>query len=144
MKFKLLLIFFMSTIQMSTGCRSANAHQEHGDPKKALMQNESDISVEDLDNSDVSWDGNFLGLQPRLSDRAKSFGRTLSPDEKVALIAALDDENRYVIAHVLLSRGTDFQSDASQWNGLHVELKAGNSVSYPEGQMERLQRFWRE
>jgi hypothetical protein len=146
MKFKFLLVLFFSTIHIPTGCRSATAHQQNPDSTKTPIHSHSDISIEDLENSDVSWNGNFFGLQPQLSDRAKSFDCPLTSHEKTALISALEDENRYVIAHVLLSKsaGEDIEFDASQWNGLKVALKADGSVCYPEGQREGLLMRWGE
>jgi hypothetical protein len=62
------------------------------------------------------------------------------------LVSALVDENRFVVAHVLLSTGIGegLEFDAGHWNGLKVTLNADNSATYPEGHKEDLRRRWVE
>src|SRR5580765_1977320 len=80
--------------------------------------------VSKIRNSDIRWDGTYLGLQPRIIGASAKVLREPASTVQVSLIAALGDENRFVAAHVLLCKINKVISpiDASTWNGLRVEL----------------------
>jgi len=97
-----------------------------------------------LRNTDVSWNGTWLGLWPDLSDRAarlQASGAAVIP----LLREALQDEEQYVAAHVLLTWLTNepFCLSGSRYNGLSVELYAdGRTVIFD--QRTSIQRLWNE
>jgi len=104
-------------------------------------------AVAKIRNSDISWDGTFVGLVPRITGAGSAEVLKLRDSAIPALVGALDDADRFAAAHVLLTQiqmaGVDRPLSASQWNGLRVELSADGSVRvYPE-QREELKAFWR-
>src|ERR1051325_3917689 len=80
--------------------------------------------VEQLGDADVRWDGSYAGLLPAVAGDA---GRQLldAGDGAIPpLIDALDDESRFVAAHVLLTLLSGVEHATAPWNGLDVELTA--------------------
>lgn len=97
-------------------------------------------------NSEVQWDGTFIGLKPSManSEEIEQQIRENSSEVKKSLMMALADHERYISAHVLLTKfyGSSSNIDAGQWNGLHVNLKASGDVEYQESDQEALIRQW--
>lgn len=100
--------------------------------------------IEALSNSDIRWDGTFFGLSPVLegevAKRLPSFDSQATP----ALITALDDPEKFVAAHVLLTliHYKRFSTSASQWNGLAVKLHADGSIVIDPGQIPTIKAMW--
>jgi hypothetical protein len=122
---------------------------ERPDVSVAPAVNEPSAQVQDLvgrlDNSDVQWDGTYVGLMPRITGTAASGLVSVGPPAYPALMAALRDAKKFAAAHVVLTtiRQGRYTSSASHWNGLRVTLKAnGRTILYPE-QRPDLQRYWR-
>ena len=94
-------------------------------------------------NDAVQWHGTRYGLHPALSDEAEAVrmqGDAIIP----ALIVALGDPDRYVTAHVLLTRLAGVQYDTfPAWNGLDVELRADGKVIIDPDQAPVLAARWR-
>jgi hypothetical protein len=107
-------------------------------------QQKIDACIENLSNSDIRWDGTFSGLFPvvegEVAKQLFSFGSYPTP----ALIAALDDPEKFVAAHVLLTliHYKQFSTSASQWNGLTVELHANGDVVIDPGQIPTIKAMW--
>ncbi len=105
------------------------------------------LAVSAIRNSDISWDGNLLGLMPQIhgsgSKKVLELGKAAVPD----LVRALDDPDRFAAAHVLLTEiemaGVSRRLDAAQWNGMRVELFADGSVRLHPEQREELKAFWK-
>ena len=103
--------------------------------------------IQKLSNDDITWNGNFEGLQPRLSPLAQ---RVLKQgNEAVPLLrAALTNEHQYVVAHVLLTElmlpesSFDGSLDESQWWGLTVFLFADNHVTYGDHAQADVLKLW--
>jgi hypothetical protein len=97
-----------------------------------------------LRNEDVAWQGTTLGLMPAVeSDAAQSllgYGEAAVP----ALIEALDDEPRFVLAHVLLTLIAGEPYETAPWNGLQVDLCADGTVRVDPIQRRDLVRRWKE
>jgi hypothetical protein len=97
----------------------------------------------ELSNTDVTWDATYDGLAPRLSERAAA---QLRADEATiaALLALLDDPERFVAAHVALTRVAAFEYSAfPDWNGLRVELGPDGLATVDPGQRPALAARWR-
>lgn len=129
-------------------------------PQKPAAPSSSD--VQNIKNSDVRWDGNVFGLYPNFSGASKKIidDRPANFDE---LVAALDDEDRYIAAHALLSRlsghligqqagGIDpvtgnalpATMDAiEKFNGLRVDLLADGTVVIPTNQQSEIASKWK-
>lgn len=96
-----------------------------------------------LDNTDISWEGNYFGLQAILSDRAKCVLASKTAEDLLCLYDALGDPNRFVASHVLLAcvHGiNDF--DASSWCGLEVDIEANGDCIIDPSQMDKIRQFW--
>lgn len=97
-------------------------------------------------NDAVEWTGQRYGLQPYL-DAASDLG-SARPAEVEALaprlVEALADPDRFVVAHVLLTRLSGVpHATFPDWNGLAVELAADGSSHVDPAQREVLARRWR-
>lgn len=105
-----------------------------------------------LNNADVAWTRTEAGLEPRLLRNAVRVltsyndehmrGRTLLRD---ALFKLLEDPQRFVLAHVLLSQGAQAQPpvrDGALWNGLRVELLPDGSTRIDPAQRVALRERW--
>ncbi|MDB6052775.1 MAG: hypothetical protein JWN25_298 [Verrucomicrobiales bacterium] len=97
-----------------------------------------------LNNADVHWDGNFLGLYPQLKGSAKVAAQLPQEQTKPYLLEALEDTNRFVVAHVLLSSMVSAASgtNAETWNGLKVNINAEGQAIIPMEQRSDIQRKW--
>jgi hypothetical protein len=98
-------------------------------------------------NDDIEWTGQRYGLKPYLDQPAGL--QTAGADEVATiaptLIEALDDPDRFVVAHVLLTRLSRVSHETFPgWNGLAVELAVDGTARVDPGQRETLARRWRE
>jgi hypothetical protein len=98
----------------------------------------------DLSNSNVQWDGNRFGLMPTLSGAAANQLLDMGPAALPALLEALSDPDKFVSAHVVLTKlsGVEYQSFPA-WNGLEVILSADGTVSIDPAQQPVLIERWR-
>jgi hypothetical protein len=93
---------------------------------------------------DIGWDGTDLGLMPRLSDEDERLAQQLDQDDIPALLDALDRQQTFVKAHVLLTRLTDAEHETfPTWNGLAVDITADGSVQIDPAQRSALAEQWR-
>jgi hypothetical protein len=98
-------------------------------------------------NDTIEWTGQRYGLKPYLEQPAGP--ETASADEVAAvappLIEALGDPDRFVVAHVLLTRLSRVSHETFPgWNGLAVELAVDGSSRVDPAQRETLARRWQE
>jgi len=101
------------------------------------------ISATDIPTNDaIQWHGTRYGLMPSLSEEAERIvrqGEVAIP----ALMHALRDPDRFVTAHVLLTRITGVQHESfPSWNGLEISLESNGEVEFAADQRERLARRW--
>ena len=100
--------------------------------------------VAQIRNSDITWDGTYFGLMPRIDGRSSrevlAFGSASEP----ALLKALGDVERFAAAHVLLTHlnGGSVETSGAAWNGLRVELSADGSVTLDPEQRAELKAHW--
>jgi hypothetical protein len=98
--------------------------------------------VDQLGNADIRWNGTFYGLMPTIvGDGAKQLlasGSVAIP----GLVSALEDESKFVAAHVLLTLLSGVEYHTAPWNGLEVELRAENEVHIDSRQRFELARRW--
>jgi hypothetical protein len=99
--------------------------------------------VDDLSNADVRWDGTLVGFAPTVV--GESARRLLSSGEGAipALVGALDDELKFVVAHVLLTHLSGVEYHTTPWNGLEIDLSPDNEAQFDVGQRFELGRRWR-
>ena len=98
--------------------------------------------IDQLGNADVQWSGTTLGLVPTVSAQAL---RILDEGEAAipALLDALGDEQRFVLAHVLLTRLSGMPHETVPWNGLEVDIAPGGAVHVDPAQRPALEGRWR-
>jgi hypothetical protein len=99
-------------------------------------------------NDAIEWTGQRYGLKPYLEPPPVGLEQA-GADEVAAiapaLVEALDDPDRYVVAHVLLTRLSRVSHETFPgWNGLAVELAVDGSSRVDPAQRETLARRWRE
>ena len=93
---------------------------------------------------DVGWSGTDLGLMPQLSDDDERLVQELDEGDIPALLDALDREETFVKAHVLMTRLTGVEHEtAPTWNGLAVDIRADGSVHVDPSQRPALAERWR-
>lgn len=100
-----------------------------------------------LSNADVRWDGTLSGLTPTLTGEAATQLLQLGDQAVPELLEALSDPDKFVAAHVILTRLSGVQYQAfPAWNGLEVVLAADGTVSIDPAQqpvlIERWQRWY--
>jgi hypothetical protein len=99
--------------------------------------------IERLNNADIGWDGTFIGLVPTIvSDPA----RQLLTSGEIAiphLVRALEDESKFVAAHVLLTLLSAVEYHTTPWNGLDVDLSTDGQARFDVRQRFELARRWR-
>lgn len=99
--------------------------------------------IECISNADVVWEADFAGLAPTVTGGEAR--RILEADESpiADLLPALSDPEKFVAAHVLLTRLTrvDYESFPT-WNGLAVDIAADGTATIPSGQCHTLARRW--
>ena len=104
-----------------------------------------------LDNSDVRFEGGFLGMFPRISRRADQFAKKLSADDIKWLVKNLKHKDRFALCHVipLMHWGPPASEDKAErslgaWYGLTVEIPATGNVRYQLSERDRLHALWTE
>jgi hypothetical protein len=128
---------------------------------REVVHSRADVRL--IKNSDVRWDGNFLGLQPNFSGASKLIVEDRRRVSFSELVSALDDERRYIAAHALLSALTGHSIDSSaggidpetgsilpgteeaagKFNGLRVDLRTDGSVVISDQQRRMIARKWK-
>jgi hypothetical protein len=99
--------------------------------------------IDHLNNADIRWDGTFVGLVPTIvSDSARQL--LASGDVAIPqLVSALEDESKFVAAHVLLTLLSAVEYHPAPWNGLAIELSADGESRIDARQRFELARRWR-
>jgi hypothetical protein len=114
-------------------------HRFSGPPSPSAV---SDM-VDRLGNGDIGWDGTLDGFIPTIvGDSARQL-LAIGDDAVSPLISALEDESKFVVAHVLLTMLSGVEHHTAPWNGLEVELSAEDEVRIDPRQRFELARRWR-
>jgi len=105
---------------------------------------ELQLQISQLANSDIIWEGTTFGLYPAIMDKAAQ--NILKQGERAApgLREALSDTNKFAAAHVLLTiiGKKEFPASAEHWNGLRVDLEADGTVKLHPEQMDEIKKMW--
>lgn len=97
-----------------------------------------------LASGEVGWHGTDLGLMPRLSADDERVAQELDQGDIPALLEALERQETFVLAHVLLTRLTHAEHETfPTWNGLAVDIAADGSVRIDPAQRPALAERWR-
>src|SRR5690349_16876969 len=113
---------------------------------KPEVSKDTEQLILNMRNSDVQWDGNFLGLMPMSFSQAILTLQNVKEPIEPLLVDTILDQDRYVAAHVLLTFRLDkhFNFSAEEWNGLHVQLSADGRTSFEGNDLNKLHKYWSE
>jgi hypothetical protein len=104
-------------------------------------------AVSKIRNSDITWDGTFVGLVPRVTGSNSVAVLKLEDAAVPELLRALDSPDQFAAAHVLLTQiamnGQSYHVTASEWNGMQVGLLADGTVQLHPEQRDQLKAFWK-
>lgn len=114
-----------------------------------LNSNEPSVSasvasmIDRLNNADIRWDGTIFGLVPTIvSESAHQL--LASGDVAIPLLLnTLEDESKFVAAHVLLTFISAVEYHTGPWNGLTVDLSPDGQAQFDIRQRFELARRWR-
>jgi hypothetical protein len=99
--------------------------------------------VEEITNTDVKWNGNYVGLSPILTNDAAKRLIELGEQAIPSVLVALSDPDKFVTAHVILTQVSKVEYQAfPAWNGLVVDVAADGSVNIDPDQRLDLVRRW--
>lgn len=105
------------------------------------MAPEPNPALARLRNGDVQWDGTLVGVLPRVAGDAALELLDVAPDWE-RMVDALQDEQRFVAVHVLLTLQAGLVHHGPAWNGLELGLAADGSVQIEPTQRFELRRRW--
>jgi hypothetical protein len=115
------------------------------EPDDIQRPSSADIArtIDQLDNSDIRWDGTLVGLVPTIVN--DSVHQLLSSGDAPLsqLISALEDESKFVAAHVVLTLLSGVEHPTTPWNGLDVSLSPDGQARFDARQRIDLARRWR-
>jgi hypothetical protein len=102
------------------------------------------FAIRSLSNSDLSVDGNYFGLDVRITGDGASTLEGLGKPANPWLLDALNDPNRFAAAHVLLTRinMAEYQLSAAEWNHLKIDLFADGTTDFHSEQIQGIIDFW--
>lgn len=133
---------------------TVNCACKHNLPRHSDAEDRAKAAARRVRNSDVAWHGGVLGLTPQLQGEASTLASSLGEPLVAPLLDALADPERFVAAHVLLTKLTGeyelirplpgVAQAGKRWNGLRVQLHADGSVTYDPDDIPILQRRWHE
>lgn len=100
--------------------------------------------IQALSNQQVLWDGSPVGYMPFLQGEAPQRVLEQGGAALPALLDALEDPERFVVAHVLLTHlaGVRYQA-FPRWNGLALELREDLPPAVEPSQRFALEKRWR-
>jgi hypothetical protein len=100
--------------------------------------------VAQIRNDHIHWDGNIAGLYVSSMGEAERNIAARGSACRPFLVEALDDDSRFVAAHVLLThiQKKPWSVSGAEWNHLRVELFADGRVEIPNGEKEKIKKLW--
>lgn len=130
--------------------RNNNAHFDSADMeniRRYWIKRVEEWEKQPIHNDEVNWDGGYIGLTRLLTGKARRISRgqtALNPQE---LLTMLKEEDRFVVAHVLLTeellnRGASIRHTSGSWHGLTVHLYR-DRVEFEPSEREKLLRYWK-
>lgn len=104
--------------------------------------------IREMRNSDLKWDGDFLGVHPISTPALDEFFAVLDTRHLDALADAMWDEDRFAIAHVLLIHKVkcefSCESSSSCWMGLSAGFDHSGIGIHVGDERFPLQQIWRD
>jgi hypothetical protein len=102
--------------------------------------------IQAIKNHDVEWDGTPAGLIPHWHGATFLVAKYGGQDVSDQLVAALDDPDRFVSAHVLLAGRLlkEVSLSGGTYDHLQVTLWANGSTTIDPAQRGKLKKMWTE
>ncbi len=102
--------------------------------------------IREIRNHDVKWDMTTAGLMPDFEGATLLVAKYCGPDVSDQLVAALDDPDRFVSAHVLLAVRLlkEVPQTGGTFDKLHVVIRADGSTTIDPAQRGMLKKMWIE
>jgi len=143
---KLSVLLVMLGCVLAVGCKSTNKEND----QKIRYTNDSISSpsslVFHLSNDEVKWTVGDEGLCPELTGIPSKKLLKCGRSENELILRAMKDENKFVAAHVLLTKinlDDYYPLNDKVWNRLKV-IRKGESVEYDSAQISDLVKFWKK
>lgn len=116
------------------------------DRSQLTRPTEAEVLVSRLTNADIIWDGSYVGLTARSEKESTRKLIALGGQGQSYLVQALDDPNKFVTAHFILTNIYRYELpvSASNWNGLRIELWGDGKTEIDPQQRLELKRYWRK
>jgi hypothetical protein len=119
-------------------------------PAKAQLTLKSTVKIpikdlaKTITNRDVQWDMTFFGLRPRLTGTSALVVSHWRAEMTGGLLSALDDPERFVAAHVLLSNElrTSVNTNGDKYDELSVAMPAKGPAKIDRAQQDRIKKLW--
>ena len=98
--------------------------------------------VAQIHNDHIKWDASIGGLILEPLQEPEKLVLRIGGPCRPYLLEALDDDSRFIAAHVLLTFITRrfAHSSHTEWEGLRINLGAQPEI--PSGQKEKIKRIW--
>ena len=132
---------FVALLWMLPLCIYAGGGKSESSEK--THKKETEFLVSKIKNDDIKWIRTEFSIIPSVKGE---FARSIIVRRNIMniplLLKALNDNDKFIVAHVILSRmllSTIIRSDKT-WNHLNVE----NAVENPEDEKKKIIKFWSE
>lgn len=100
-------------------------------------------NLEHIFNGDVRWEGTYRGFSPRMDEDLFAQFDADDPDDVATLVEALATKDRFVAAHVLLTRVSGIEYSAfPDWNSLRLQMQPDGGIDIDMDQRSELARRW--
>ena len=116
---------------------------EGTDPTKSGFDVSQVVSL--LSNRDVIWEGQYVGVVPYLSPNAEFVLANFDDGILARLVSFLGDDEKYVVAHVLLTKRLvkQYPIQGTHWNHLQIDLDSVGDGVAGSKQKARIQDYWK-
>jgi len=96
--------------------------------------------VAQIHNDHIDWNGHIGGLYVSGMGEVERSVQAAGSPCRPFLVEALDDDSRFVAAHVLLThiQKKPWPVSGAEWNHLRIQLYTDGRVEVPNGQKERI------
>ena len=128
----------LAVVLARAGCRM------HRDPEQELMWR-----CENISNDGILWAEVNMGVYPLVEGQNEKWVLNTGLDAYPHLLEALDDPDRWVAAHVLLTKKrlmeigpVRWPLSYTEWSGLHIEYLSGGTVHFDHEQRTAIRQHW--
>ncbi len=137
------LITLIAWILLAVSCADPNEDARLANAKSNLPV-EIVHAVDSMRNTDIEWDGTFLGIIPmNVGEPLEKLMVNSDSELDELLLAAMEDDERRVAAHVVLAhRHGESSSNEYGWYGLTVDLQPDGSATFDIRERGKLRKEW--